>query len=290
VTPDRTRFVDLNGHRHHIREWGAPGGPLLFLLHGWMDVAQSFQFVVDALEQPWHVVAPDWRGFGRSAWNPGGYWFPDYYADLDALLDHYSPDTPARLVGHSMGGVIACTYAGLCPDRVKTLISLEGFGLARTSPADAPARYARWLTELRQEPRFRHYENFEALAGRLRKDNPRLSADRALFIANAWAHAGATDRIEMLSDPKHKRSNPVLFRIDEMIACWKQVTAPTLWVFARQSEGTGYLQDSAEQLAERKAAFRQYSEAWIEEAGHMMHHDQPAAVAQLIEGFNAGSR
>jgi pimeloyl-ACP methyl ester carboxylesterase len=287
---DRTRFVDLNGHRYHVREWGEAGRPLLFLLHGWMDVAQSFQFVVDALKQQWHVIAPDWRGFGRSAWNPGAYWFPEYYADLDALLDLYCPDAPVRLVGHSMGGVIACTYAGISPGRVATLISLEGFGLARTSPADAPARYARWLTELKREPRFRHYGSFEALAERLRKDNPRLSADKALFIAKAWAHESATDRIEMLSDPKHKRSNPILFRIDEITACWKLVTAPTLWVFARNSEGTGYLQDSAEQLAERKDAFRHYSEAWIENSGHMMHHDQPAAVAQLIESFNPNSQ
>ncbi len=278
-------FHDYNGLRHHARIWGDAGAPPLFLLHGWMDVSASFQWVVDALQRDWRVIAPDWRGFGLSGWSAGGYWFPDYYADLDALLAIHSPHQPAQLVGHSMGGVIACTYAGIRPERVSRVVSLEGFGLARTNPADAPGRYRRWLDELDAEPRFRVYGTFDALAARLRRDNPRLTDAKAQFIARAWAHATAPDRIEMLSDPRHKRANPVLFRIEELVACWREVAAPVLWVFARDSEGTGYLKDTPEQLAERKNAFRNYREAWIDDAGHMMHHDQPGAVARLVEDF-----
>ncbi|MBS1173205.1 MAG: putative methyl ester carboxylesterase, partial [Proteobacteria bacterium] len=85
-----------------MRRWGADGAPRLFVLHGWMDVGASFQFVVDALEGEWQVIAPDWRGFGESEWTGRPYWFPDYLADLDALLARYSSDEPARLVGASM--------------------------------------------------------------------------------------------------------------------------------------------------------------------------------------------
>ncbi len=285
MTPSRSTFHELNGLRHHVRTWGAPDAPPLFLLHGWMDVSLSFQFVVDELQRDWHVIAPDWRGFGLSAWSGAGYWFPDYYADLDALLAIYTPLQPAQLVGHSMGGVIACTYAGLRPARVARVISLEGFGLARTTAADALPRYRRWLDELGETQRFRIYGSFDALATRLARDNPRLTPEKAQFIARAWARETAPEQIEMLSDPRHKRANPVLFRLDELIACWREVTAPTLWVFARNSAGAGYLKDTPEQLAERKNAFRDYRELWIEDAGHMMHHDQPAAVARLIEEF-----
>lgn len=280
-------FHEFNGVRHHIRLWGDAGAPPLFLLHGWMDVSLSFQFVVDELQRDWRIIAPDWRGFGLSGRPPGGYWFPDYYADLDALLNIYTPDRPAQLVGHSMGGVIACTYAGIQPERVARVISLEGFGLARTTPADAPDRYRRWLDELTTQPGFRIYSTFDALAARLQRDNPRLTAEKAQFIARAWAQETAPGQIEMLSDPRHKHANPVLFRIEELIACWREVTAPTLWVSGRNSKGTGYLKDTPEQLAERKGAFRDYREAWIEDAGHMMHHDQPAAVANQIEEFLA---
>ncbi len=283
MKPALSTFHEFNGLRHHVRTWGAADAPPLFLLHGWMDVSASFQFVVDELRRDWHVIAPDWRGFGLTAWSACGYWFPDYYADLDTLLEIYTPEQPARLVGHSMGGVIACTYAGIRPERVARLVSLEGFGLARTSPADAPGRYRRWLDELDAEPRFRVYPSFDALAARLRRDNSRLTAERAQFIARAWARETAPDQVEMLSDPRHKRTNPVLFRLEELIACWREVTAPTLWVFGRNSEGTGYLKDTPAELAERKGAFRDYREAWVEDAGHMMHHDQPGAVARLLE-------
>ena len=280
-----TTFHEFNGLRHHVRSWGAADAPLLFLLHGWMDVSASFQFLVDELKRDWHVIAPDWRGFGLTAWSASGYWFPDYYADLDTLLAIYSPEKPAQLVGHSMGGVIACTYAGLRPGRVARVVSLEGFGLARTTPADAPARYRRWLDELDTEPRFRIYDSFAALTARLRRDNPRLTEEKAQFIARAWAHETAPDQVEMLSDPRHKRTNPVLFRLEELLACWKEVAAPVLWVFGRNSKSAGYLKDTPEELAERKGAFRDYHEAWVEDAGHMMHHDQPAEVARLIEDF-----
>jgi pimeloyl-ACP methyl ester carboxylesterase len=285
MKPSHSAFHELNGLRHHVRIWGPAGAPPLFLLHGWMDVSASFQFVVDELQRDWQVIAPDWRGFGLSAWATQGYWFPDYYADLDALLKLYSPEQPAQLVGHSMGGVIAGTYAGIHPERVSRLVSLEGFGLARTTPADAPQRYRRWLSELGEESRFRSYHSFDALAARLQRDNPRLTPEKAQYIAGIWAHETAPGVIEMFSDPRHKRANPVLFRIEELIACWREVTAPALWVFGRNSEGTGYLKDTPEQLAERKGAMRNCREAWVEDAGHMLHHDQPAAVARLIEEF-----
>jgi len=285
VKPSHSAFHELNGLRHHVRTWGPAGAPPLFLLHGWMDVSASFQFVVDELQRDWQIIAPDWRGFGLSAWSAQGYWFPDYYADLDALLNLYSPEQPAQIVGHSMGGVIASTYAGIYPDRVSRLVSLEGFGLARTTPSDAPGRYRRWLSELTEESRFRSYHSFDALAARLQRENPRLSPEKAQYIARIWARETAPELIEMYSDPRHKRANPVLFRVEELIACWREVTAPTLWVYGRNSEGSGYLKDTPEQLTERKKAFRNHREVWVEDAGHMLHHDQPAAVARLIEGF-----
>ena len=98
-----SEFVDVRGVRYHIRRWGDWHAPRLFLLHGWMDVSASFQFLVDALREEWCVLAPDWRGFGESGWNiGGGYLFADYLADLEALLDRYSPHTPASLIGHSL--------------------------------------------------------------------------------------------------------------------------------------------------------------------------------------------
>ena len=111
----------------------------MVLLHGWMDVSASFQFVVDALERDWDVYAPDWRGYGLTAWaGSDSYWFADYLADLDFLLEKIAPEKPLDLVGHSMGGHVGGLYAGVRPARVARFVNLEGFGLAVTRPDQAP--------------------------------------------------------------------------------------------------------------------------------------------------------
>lgn len=287
MKPSESRFHDVRGVRYHVRTWGDARHAPLFLLHGWMDVSASFQYFVDALARDWHVVAPDWRGFGLSGWARDGYWFPDYYADLDVLLDVYSGAAPARIVGHSMGGNVALTYAGLRPQRVARVASLEGFGLARTRPEEAPHRLRRWLDGLREPPRFRDYHSLEEVAARLQRDNPRLGADKAAFLSRHWAMESSSGRVVLRSDPRHKLANPYLSRVEELIACWREVTAPMLWVFARESKLAGYLKDTPEELAGRKAPFADYREAWIEDCGHMLHLDRPLELARVVEEFMA---
>src|SRR5262245_49556059 len=94
-------FLDIRGLRYHCRCWGDPTAPKLVLLHGWMDVSASFQFLVDALRGEWRAIAPDWRGYGLSDWSGAdSYWFPDYLADLDVLLRELAPSEPVVLIGH----------------------------------------------------------------------------------------------------------------------------------------------------------------------------------------------
>ncbi len=281
----RSHFHDIRGLRYHVRTWGEAHHPKLFLLHGWMDVSASFQFLVDEFRHDWHVIAPDWRGFGLTELAGSGYWFPEYYADLDALLDLYQPDAPASVVGHSMGGNVICAYAGIRPQRVRRLVTLEGLGLARTSADESPDRHARWLDELRNPPRMAPYRSFAAVARRLQRNNPRLSDERAEFLARHWARELGPGIVELAGDPRHKTVNPYLFRIEEMLACWRRITAPVLLVTGKDSHAAGWLKDSAAQLAQRKAAFADFREVALDDCGHMLHHDQPQRLAHIIEDF-----
>lgn len=289
MKPSNSEFIQLRGVRTHVRRWGPADAPQLFLLHGWMDVSASFQFLVDALVRDWQIIAPDWRGFGKTQWNNHSYWFPDYVADLDALLTHYSPDFPVRLVGHSLGGNAACLYAGIRPERVAAVATLEGFGLHASDPADAPVRYANWLEQLRSEPGYNRYADRAALAARLRSVNSRLSADQAAFLAEHLGEERAQDtgKILVAADPYHKLASPILYRLDDAKACWRKVTAPVLWVAARDSfimKGFAGVVGDAD-YHDRIACFRDIRTAMIEDAAHNMHHDQPVQVAQLIEAF-----
>lgn len=277
-------FFPIRGLRYHVRHWAAPGAPKVVLLHGWMDVSASFQFMVDALRGEWDVYAPDWRGYGLTEWERAdSYWFPDYIADLEFLLDRIT-DAPVLLVGHSLGGNVATLFAGVRPARVAKLVNLEGFGMAPTVAAQAPKRYARWLDELRDPPGLRPYESFAGLAQRLQQGNKRLSGEKAEFLARHWGKEEG-GKVVLRSDPKHKIVNPVLYRIEEIMACWRQVSAPVLWVDAAESETIARIGLNADQLAERRAAFPKLEHVTIPAAGHMLHHDQPEAVAAAIERF-----
>ena len=287
MKPSQSHIHKIRNLRYQVRTWGDSAAPKMFLLHGWMDVSASFQFLVDCFQREWYVVAPDWRGFGLTEWAAGGYWFPDYYADLDALLEIYQPDMPVNLVAHSMGGNVACTYAGIRPQRVARLVSLEGFGMGRTAPDQAAGRYQQWLDELRAPPRFNSYTSFDAVAARLKKNNRRLTDEQAHFLAQHWAKQTGPAEVTLRSDPKHKFVNPVLTRLEELLACWRQVTAPVLWVTGDETNGRGWRTDSVQQLAERKAAFRDFREIELQDCGHMMHHDQPVKLAAIIEEFLA---
>ena len=279
-------YYDVRGLRYHIRRWPGDASRRMVLLHGWMDVSASFQFLVDALRGDWDVYAPDWRGYGLTDWGKSDcYWFPDYVADLDLLLERIQPEMPVDLVGHSLGGNVAALYAGVRPARIRRLVNLEGFGMAATKPEQAPKRYALWLEELHQGSGFRPYPDFGALADRLQKNNPRLARARAEFLARHWGREMPDGRVLLRGDPAHKIVNPVLYRYEEARACWSEVSAPVLWVDAAESETLKRDGLSAEQYAERRAAFRNLRYATVPGAGHMLHHDQPEEVARLIEEF-----
>ncbi len=279
-------FFELRGLRYHVRHWRGDPARRMVLLHGWMDVSASFQFLVDAMASDWDVHAPDWRGYGLSDWSGAdSYWFPDYIADLDALLERIQPDAAVNLVGHSLGGNVAGLYAGVRPERVASFINLEGFGMPATKPEQAPRRYARWMEELRVQPKLRPYPSYAALADRLQQNNSRLTRERAEFLARHWGKDTAEGGVVLRSDPAHKLVNATLYRLDEARACWDRVTAPVLWVDAAESETLKRMGLSAAEHAARRGAFRKLRYVTVPGAGHMLHHDQPEQVARLIEDF-----
>ncbi|MDP3799747.1 MAG: alpha/beta fold hydrolase [Polaromonas sp.] len=361
--PFRSEFVPIRELSYHVQRWGGATGtasalPPLVLVHGWMDVAASWQFMVDALSDAFAqgrtIIAPDWRGFGltcsaeqRHVWDaqfsagppqgklaPEGlepaapslleqvgtgdrgeasreprparpralrevksvgaadtYWFADYLADLDFLLDHYAPGLAVDLVGHSMGGNVAMLYAGVRPARIRKLVNLEGFGLPASQPSQAPARYAKWMDELkslhRGELDLKAYNDVDGVARRLMRTNPRLSADKAQWLANHWARPDASGKWRILGDAAHKITSAHLYRLDEALEIYRQISAPTLSVEA-SDDSLGTWWKGSYTLAhyhERLKQIAQAQVAVVQDAGHMLHHDQPEQLARLIEGF-----
>ncbi|MBL8362960.1 MAG: alpha/beta hydrolase [Rubrivivax sp.] len=291
--PSRSEFVTVRGLRHHLHRWPAttPGSsPPLVMMHGWMDVAASFQFIVDALEDDREVVAPDWRGFGRTE-SPHAdcYWFPDYLGDLDGLLDAISPDAPVDLLGHSMGGNVVMSYAGVRPQRIRRLVNLEGFGMPAARPSQGPRRLVQWLDELKTPQTMRDYASLAEVAERLMRNNPRLSAERAAWLAPHWAEQRADGRWHVLGDPAHKRPNPLLYHVDEVLESWKAIRARVLWIEGADTDIAKWWGDryTKPEFHRRLDVVPHTERHVIADCGHMLHHDQPEAVAAHLRRFLA---
>jgi pimeloyl-ACP methyl ester carboxylesterase len=277
-----------------------------------MDVSASWQFVVDALAQNHDIYAPDWRGFGLTrpvhAANEGAngwghvdhYAFVDYLGDLDFLIDHINAqlgrdaNAPVNLVGHSMGGNVVMMYAGIRPKRVGKVVNLEGFGLPASRAAQAPGRYAKWMDQLKArqqgENMLKPYDDLAGVARRLMRTNPRLPQPKADWLAHHWAALDAQGRWQVQGDPAHKITSAQLYRWDEVQETFKRITAPVLAVEADTNSLAQWFtqgEHTLEQYHQRLQAVPNTQVAVVADAGHMLHHDQPHAVAQLIEDFLA---
>ncbi|CAM8621418.1 MhpC Predicted hydrolases or acyltransferases (alpha/beta hydrolase superfamily) [Comamonadaceae bacterium] len=292
--PHQSDFVPIRNLDYHVQVWGepGPGKTPLVMVHGWMDVAASYQFVVDAFSEDHYIIAPDWRGYGKTKVpKTDNYWVPDYLADLDFLLDHYAPDQQVNLVGHSMGGNVVMLYGGVRPQRIRRLVNLEGFGMPATIPAQAPGRFATWMDELKKlhagEMELKAYDSADGVARRLMKTNSRLGADKAAWLARHWAAENADGSWSILGDAAHKVTSAQLYRVEEVMAIYQRLSMPVLAVEASDNSLDMWWKGkfTLAEYHERLQVVPQVEIARIEDAGHMMHHDQPEVLAALIERF-----
>jgi pimeloyl-ACP methyl ester carboxylesterase len=286
----RSEFIEIRGVRYHVRRWGDPQAPLLFMVHGWRDVSATFQFVVDQFAHEWNIIAPDWCGFGLSGRRTGIYGYSDMVADLDALVDHYSPDAPARMIAHSLGGNITAVYAGIRPHRVACYATLEGFGSTPPYTADNEVKRLKlWLDGDKEGIRPSRYADRAAFAARLIQNNPRLTQERATFLSEHFGAETDDGAITLALDPVHQRFigqhriSPAIYD-----ACWRRFPGPVLWVAAADSNimhAYAKAETGAADYAASLAAFANVREVVIADASHNMQHDQPEQVAYAVEQF-----
>jgi len=186
---------------------------------------------------------------------------------------------------------VVMTYAGVRPERIRRLVNLEGFGLAPSKPAQAPTRYAKWIDELKSLHQgkldLKAYSEVSGVAKRLMKTNPRLSEDKADWLAGHWAEQNAAGQWLILGEPGHKVVSANIYRVEETLAIYQRITAPVLAVEAADDSLDKWNQGSYT-LTEYHERLKQVADAKVAvvaDAGHMLHHDQPEALAKLIEDF-----
>lgn len=282
-----TKKLDIRGLQTHVQEWGDIGSPKLFMLHGWMDCGATFKYMMPQLAERFHVIAPDLRGFGETEHARDGYWFHDYFADLDVLLDYYVPQGRIDIVGHSMGGNIAMLYAGIRPERVGRLLSLESFGLPPSESTDSADKVRKWMRQILSDHEERVYPNSNLLKHSIYKGNPRLPDHVIEDLAGLWGRViDDSGAMVLKHDHRHRYTNPVRYNFEDTLSIWRQATAKTGLVVASESEifqrfgAGGRVQEIMDVY---QIAKEHYYE--LRDCGHMLHLEQPEKTAEIILDF-----
>lgn len=252
-----------------------------------MDCGASFKYVAAELAEKYRVIAPDWRGFGDSDHAPGGYWFADYFADLEVILDYFQPRGSVDLIGHSMGGNIAMLYAGIRPQRVARVMSLDALGLPDSEPAEAATKYRRWLDQLAQPQEARVFPHIRMLQHSLHRNNPRMPIEVVEELAALWSRAvDESGAVELKHDQRHRRVNPVRYNYEDTLSIWREATARIGLVMAGESrmfrewQSQGRIDEVMNSLSIQPADYYE-----IDDCGHMLHLEQPQKTAEILLDF-----
>jgi pimeloyl-ACP methyl ester carboxylesterase len=284
-TASRCQTLKVRGIRYNLRKWGDDAHPPILMLHGTQDSSITFQFVVECFRKKWCVIAPDWRGHGHSEWVRQGYWFHEFVADLDALVDMLFPERPIPIVGHSLGGNIGGVFAGLQPHRLTHLVSLDGFGpLVDRVPVDILTTLGSYLQLAKYNREHSSYATLAEVAGRLARANSRLTKERAFFLAEQSTSIAEDGRRRWLFDPSHQKSFPTLHTMPEWAAIWSAIRAPVCWISSEDTRPSSPVNVPGE-LEKRLNMISNVRHLRVSATGHNLHHDAPERIAEEIEEF-----
>ena len=272
------------GLRLHYVVWGDRQSQPLLLIHGGLDHCRSWDPVAQALSDRYAVYAPDLRGHGDSQWAIGGrYEIKEWVLDIAALVD--SLRHPVTIIGHSRGGIVALYYAGIFPERVAKVVSIEGLG--STMPqhqvdGDEPAHkgIGRWIKKIRdmEQRRPRRYRSLEDATDRMMATNRHLTREMAQHLASHGTRRNA-DGIYSWKFDNYTRNYGFDFR--EAEEGWANISAPVLVMTGSESSL------SRDTWGRRAAVIPTCRTVVVEGAGHWVQHDQLATFLQVAEGFLA---
>ena len=272
--PITNSFISQRLRLNYV-DWGNADAPPLLLVHGGRDHARSWDWVAEELRHDWHIIAPDLRGHGDSAWSPdGNYEMAAFVYDL-AQLVHQLNLAPVTMIAHSMGGNIATRYAGIYPENVRKLVNIEGLGLSPKMQAERDAigiqkRFRQWIEDKRnaagRTPK--RYPNIEAAYDRMKAENSYLTDEQARHLTVhgisrnedgtwSWKFDNYLNIWAIFDMPR-----------EELLNIWQSITCPMLLLYGEKSWASNPEKDG------RIEHFPTAKVIEYENAGHWLHHDQ----------------
>lgn len=275
--------------RLHYVDWGNESAPPMLLVHGGRDHCRNWDWVAERLRDRYHIIAPDLRGHGDSAWSiGGGYDLGAYIYDI-AQIVHQKGLAPLTIIAHSLGAGVVLNYCGAFPETVSKVVAIEGLGpspkvmegLARRTIED---RLRTAITERRDNAGRlpRRYATLDAAVARMAEENPHLSPQQARHLTIYGAHQNEDGTYSWKFDNQARWGGGVggLSHADQH-RLWGRITAPVLLVRGAESWASDPVVDG------RIQHFQNARLVNFEGAGHWVHHDRLDAFMETAEAFLA---
>ncbi len=270
----------------HYVDWGNESAPPLLLVHGGRDHCRSWDWVAEELRHDWHVIAPDLRGHGDSAWSPeGNYNMQAYIYDLAQLI-HQLKLAPVTIVSHSLGGNICLRYTGLYPENVRKLVAIEGLGpspnmIAEREKTPWQDRFRKMIEDKRalsgRQPK--RYESLEQAYARMKEENSFLSEEQARHLTINGIARNEDGTYSWKFDNYLRVWNSVDITLEQIHELWSSITCPTLLLYGEKSWASDPLKDG------RSKYFRNAEVKLFPDAGHWLHHDQFDLFMKTLRDF-----
>ncbi|MCZ4297323.1 alpha/beta fold hydrolase [Henriciella marina] len=270
----------------HYADWGNDDAPPLLLVHGGRDHCRSWDWTAEALRKDWHVIAPDLRGHGDSAWSPeGNYNMQAYIYDLAQLI-HQLKLAPVTIVSHSLGGNICLRYTGLYPENVRKIVAIEGLG---PSPSRLEERRKTpWQDHFRKmiddkrglagrQPK--RYDSLEQAYARMKEENSFLTAEQARHLTINGIARNEDGTYSWKFDNYLRVWESVDITHEQVAELWSNISCPTLLLYGEKSWASNPAEDG------RIQHFKHADVKMFPEAGHWLHHDQFDLFIETLQDF-----
>ena len=284
--PTSNSFISQRLRLHYV-DWGNPDAPPLVLQHGGRDHCRSWDWVAQELAKDWHVIAPDLRGHGDSAWAPDGNYDMNAYVYDFAQLVHTLGYDQVTIVAHSLGGNVSGRFTGLYPDKVRKFVNIEGLGpspkvRAERMSAGYANRFRQWIEDRRKASGRipRRYPTLEAAYARMKEENSFLTDEQARHLTIHGASRNEDGTWSWKFDP-YLNVWPFDDTTEEHTnQLWGAITCPMLLLYGKDSWA------SSPALDGRLAHFNNDPQVIeFEDAGHWLHHDQFDRFMAEIRAF-----
>lgn len=283
--PTGNSFISQRLRLHYV-DWGNPDAPPLILQHGGRDHCRSWDWVAEELAKDWHVIAPDLRGHGDSAWAPDGNYEMNAFVYDFAQLVHTLGHDQVTIVAHSLGGNVATRFTGLYPEKVRKFINIEGLGPSPKTRAEREAagyanRFREWIEKRRAAAGRipRRYPTIEAAYARMKEENAFLTDEQARHLTIHGASRNEDGTWSWKFDP-YLNVWPFEDTPQELTEeLWRAITCPILLLYGENSWASN---------PELDGRMKNFSDARViefENAGHWLHHDQFDRFMAEIKAF-----